>query len=38
LRAKPEYEDIREIAERTGKPLRVVMRLVEDGLREHGGA
>ena len=33
-RVKPEYEDLREIAERTGKPLRVVMRLVEDELRE----
>ncbi|MCC6029897.1 MAG: nickel pincer cofactor biosynthesis protein LarC [Candidatus Korarchaeum sp.] len=38
LRAKPEYEDVREIAERTGKPLRVVMKLVEDRLREYGGA
>jgi uncharacterized protein (TIGR00299 family) protein len=33
IRVKPEYEDLREIAERTGKPLRLILGLVEDRVR-----
>jgi uncharacterized protein (TIGR00299 family) protein len=34
IRIKPEYEDVKEIAERTGKPLRYVSEIIEAQARK----
>jgi uncharacterized protein (TIGR00299 family) protein len=34
IRTKPEYEDLKRLAEKTGKPLRELMELAESKMRE----
>lgn len=34
IRIKPEYEDLKRLAEKTGKPLRELMELAESKMRE----
>jgi uncharacterized protein (DUF111 family) len=34
INVKPEYEDVKRVAEKTGKPFRFVLEIVEQAFRE----